>query len=109
MNDLHILLNYVKQFKNKTEAAKSLDMSLQRLSNIINGRAEIGASVREKLREQGAYNVVKDNKASNSQNLVKIVAEQNLYIKLLETDVKALKEKVESYEQYINFSKRSES
>jgi hypothetical protein len=109
-SDLEVLKSYTAKFKTRTKAAESLSMSVQQLTNLLNGHTNIGAAIRERLQKVDAYSsdTVKQ-KPSDNQNLVKIVAEQNLYIKLLETDVKALKEKVESFEQYVNFTKRAET
>lgn len=99
--DLQVLKDYTASFKSKTQAAKELGMSVQQLSNILNERTKIGAAIRERLREVGAYtlNVKQDTEPASSVR--KLTDEREVYIRVLEIENRALKEKVETYEAYL--------
>lgn len=99
--DLQVLKDYTASFKSKTQAAKQLGMSVQQLSNILNERTKIGAAIRELLREVGAYtlNVKQDTEPAGAVR--KLTDEREVYIRVLEIENRALKEKVETYEAYL--------
>jgi len=55
MNDIDYLKDFVSRYKKKGQAAEALGMSLAQLSQYLQGVRNVGASVREKLREHGYY------------------------------------------------------
>lgn len=55
MTDIEILNEFVSKYKRKGQAAEALGMSLSQLGNYLRGDRNIGASVRERLREYGYY------------------------------------------------------
>lgn len=102
----------VQQFGSVSALCKVLDMTPQGLSSYINGRSKPGAAIQEKLRNAGCdieWLMTGEKKEQSANVVKKLSTEQDVYIKVLETEVKYLREKVATYEEYLNFSKDKKS
>ena len=91
------------------ELAEITGVSRVSINNYINGNYEPKRDFLEKLRELGAdVDYLLNGRADGSDDIDDIEkpdTETNIRLRLLEIENKYLKEKVETYEQYLNLDK----
>lgn len=92
--------------------AEAIDVRPQALNTYIHDKSKPGNALQEKLRAVGCdieWLMTGEKKEQSANVVKKLSSEQDVYIRVLETEVKYLREKVATYEEYLNFAKKKDS
>ena len=103
----------IQNFGSVTALCEALKMTPQGLYAYISNRSKPGSSLQEKLRAVGCdiewlMTGVKKDTAETTQRIAKTMDEREVYIRVLEIEVRSLREKVQTYEQYLHLDKEKD-
>lgn len=97
----------IRNFGTVTALCEALNMTPQGLYAYISNRSKPGSALQEKLRAVGCdIEWLMTGKEKSTQQVAKpTMDEREVYIRVLEIEVRSLKEKLQTYEQYLNLDK----
>lgn len=107
------LSDFAKQKYGTIKAlAEAIDVRPQALNTYIHDKSKPGNALQQKLRAAWCdieWLMTGQKKDETGSVVKKLSNEQEVYIRVLESEVKYLREKVATYEEYLNFAKKKES